>query len=216
MYEAAFRDLRRLADWFSGAATPSARSGCEIERLVQRLGTTAIPLLCRELCGAEPRRREAARDGLAAIAAHGAIARARVTAELHAIAGGRAPDDAKVVALGLLSELGEHADVRFADPAAIRARSAIALAAHLETAADVASAADLMIQQLEVADILQMLEVMSGAAPDAAHRLATELALRLDLPSELRDRIAQLAASIAAVRAPAPCAAGDWRDDPRM
>jgi tetratricopeptide (TPR) repeat protein len=213
VYEAAFRDLRRLADWFS--AGPSGSSGCEIDRLVQRLGTTAIPLLCRELCGAEPRRRNAARDALATIAAHGAIARARVTAELHAMAGGRAPDDAKVVALGLLSELGEHADVRFADPAAIRARSAIALAAHLETAADVASAADLMIHQLEAADILQMLEVMADAAPDAAHRLATELALRLDLVSDLRDRIAQLAASIAAGRAPAPCAADDWRDGTR-
>lgn len=213
MYEAAFRDLRRLADWFSGA--PPRSSGCEIEQLIQRLGTTAVPLLCRELCGAEPRRRDAARTALAAIAAHGAIAQARVTAELHAIAGGSAPDDAKVVALGLLSELGEHADVRFADPAAIRARSAIALAAHLETAADVASAADLMIQQLEAADILQMLEVMTDAAPDAAHRLATELALRLDLAPDLRDRIAQLAASIAAGRAPAPCAAEDWRDSTR-
>jgi tetratricopeptide (TPR) repeat protein len=213
VYEAAFRDLRRLADWFSGG--PAGSSGCEIDRLVLRLGTTAIPLLCRELCGAAPRRRDAARDALAAVAAHGAIARARVTAELHAIAGGRAPDDAKVVALGLLSELGEHADVRFADPAAIRARSAIALAAHLETAADVASAADLMIHQLEAADILQMLEVMADAAPDAAHRLATELALRLDLASDLRDRIAQLAAPIAAERAPAPGVAGDWRDDTR-
>lgn len=215
MYEAAFRDLRRLADWFSAGPRPS--SGCEvkIDRLVQRLGTTAIPLLCRELCGAEPRRREAARGALAAIAAQDAIARARVTAELHAITSGRAPDDAKVVALGLLSELGEHADVRFADPAAIRTRSAIALAAHLETAADVASAADLMIHELEAADILQMLEVMADAAPDAAHRLATELALRLDLASDLRDRIARLAAPIAAGRAPAPCAAGDWRDDTR-
>jgi hypothetical protein len=213
VYEAAFRDLRRLADWFSGGPRPS--SGCEIEQLVQRLGTTAIPLLCRELCGAEPRRRDAARDALAAVAAQGATAWARVTAELHAITSGHAPDEAKVVALGLLSEFGEHADVRFADPAAIRARSAIALAAHLETAADVASAADLMRQQLEATDILQMLEVMADAAPDAAHRLATELALRLDLAADLRDRIARLAASIAAGRA-APCAAGDWREDTRI
>jgi tetratricopeptide (TPR) repeat protein len=212
VYEGAFRDLRRLADWFSGGPHPS---GSEIERLVQRLGTLAIALLCRELCGAEPRRREAARDALAAVAADGDSARARVTAELQAITGGRAPDDAKVVALGLLSELGEHAEVRFADPAAIRARSAIALAEHLETAADVASAADLMVHQLEAADILQMLEVMSDAAPDAAHRLATELALRLDLPAELRDRAARLAASIAAGRTPSPGEPADWRDGAR-
>src|SRR5258708_3903257 len=109
VYEAAFRDLRRLADWFSkGAQEP--------------LGP----------------------------------------------------------AVGILSELGEHTDVQFADPTAIRTRSAIALAAHLESAADVAGAADLMVHQLDAADILQMLEVMAGAAPDAAHRLASELALRLD------------------------------------
>ena len=237
MYEGAFRDLRRLADWFSGGLPPSSGAEAEaaaadeaeidIERLVQRLGTAAIALLCRELCGAEPHRREAARDALAVVAADGETARARVAAELHAITSGRAPDDAKVVALGLLSELGEHADVRFADPAAIRARSAIALAAHLETAADVASAADLMVQQLEAADILQMLEVMADAAPGAAHRLATELALRLDLAADLRDRIARLAASIAAGRPPAPGAPAapgepaapgdpdDWRDGAR-
>jgi tetratricopeptide (TPR) repeat protein len=194
VYEAAFRDLRRLADWFAAGPHPP---GTEIERLVERLGTTALPLLCRELCSADPRRRDAARDALEAVAARDPIARARVSAELRAVTGGGAPDEAKVVALGLLSELGEHADVRFADPAAIRTRSAIALAAHLETAADVAGAADLMVHQLEAADILQMLEVMADAAPGAAHRLATELALRLDLAGELRDRVAQLAAAIA-------------------
>src|SRR5258705_3310804 len=168
-----------------------------MERLAKRLGAAAFPSVCRELCGADPRRRDAARDALAAVATQGASARARVTAELHAITGGHGPDNAKVVALGLLSELGEHADVRFADPAAIRIRSAIALASHLETAADVASAADLMVHQLEAADVLQMLEVMADAAPDAAHRLATELALRLDLAADLRDRVAQLAAATA-------------------
>lgn len=223
MYEAAFRDLRRLADWFSGGPHPS--SGTEIERLVQRLGTTALPLLCRELCGADPRRRDAARAALASVAADDASARMRVAAELHAITGGRAPDDAKVIALGLLSELGEHADVRFADPAAIRLRSALALAAHLETAADVASAADLMVRQLEATDILQMLEVMTNAAPEAAHRLATELALRLDLAADLRDRVAQLAAAIAITDSGGGAAAGgsgnsgnapgDWRDATR-
>ncbi|HEX3761043.1 MAG TPA: hypothetical protein VHW23_20250 [Kofleriaceae bacterium] len=214
MYEAAFRDLRRLADWFSAGPQPS--SGPEVERLVLRLGTTAVPLLCRELCGANPRRRDVARDALAAVAAHGAEARARVAAELHAITGGPTPDEAKVVALGLLSELGEHADVRFADPAAIRVRSAIALASHLNSAAEVASAADLMVQQLDAADIVQMLDAMADAAPGAAHRLATELALRLDLPGELRDRIAQCAAGLATAAGAAGAGAGagaaDWRD----
>ena len=199
VHEAAFRDLRKLADWFS---TSPQRPTPSIERVVRRLGATAVPLLGRELRSPDPCRREAARDALGAIAAHGAEARARVAAELHAITDGDVPDEAKVVALGLLSELGEHADARFADPTAIRVRTAIALAAHLETAADLAGAADMMVHQLEAGDVVQMLEVMAEAAPDAAHRLATELALRLDVASELRDRIALVVATIAGKCAP--------------
>jgi hypothetical protein len=195
---AAFRDLRRLADWFADAPPRAALTSLSIDRLLSRLGATAVPLLGRELCSAEPARREAARDALAAVAGHGAHARTRVAAELRAITGGPAADEAKVVALGLLSELGEHADARFADPAAIRVRSAIALAAQLETAADLAGAADMMVRELCAIDIVQMLEVMAEAAPDGARRLATELALRLDLAIETRDRIALVIATLAA------------------
>jgi tetratricopeptide (TPR) repeat protein len=196
VYEAAFRDLRRLADWFeTGSHEPF---GPGVERLVHRLGATAVPLLCRELRGSDALRRDAARDALETLATHDAAARVRVTAELHVITEGAAADDAKVVALGLLSELGEHVDVRFADPTAIRTRSAIALASHLETAAELASAADLMVHQLDASDIVQMLEIMVDTAPDAARRLATELAQRLDLAGDLRDRIALVAAAIGA------------------
>jgi tetratricopeptide (TPR) repeat protein len=201
----AFRDLRKLADWF--ASTPqrsSQTSTSSAERIVKRLGATAVPLLGRELRGADPRRREAARDALATLAAHDPAPRGRVIAELHAITDGPAPDETKVVALGLLSELGEHADVRFADPAAIRARAAIALAAQLETAADLAGAADLMVRELEADDIVQMLEVMADAAPRAVHRLAGELAQRLDVASELRERIAPIVATCAPGPEPEP------------
>ena len=194
MNEVTFRDLRRLADWFS---TSPLRAAPHIERLAKRLGVTAVPFLGRQLGGSDPQRRDAARDALEAIAAQGAAARARVTAELQAITGGDVADEAKVVALGLLSELGERADARFADPQRIRVRSAIALAAHLETAADVAGAADLMIQDLAAGDIVEMLEVMAESAPAAAHRLATELTLRLDLPSDAHDRLLLLVATVA-------------------
>src|SRR5262245_41153366 len=144
--EAEFRDLRRLADWFSASAV---RPRLPLERIVKRLGNAAVPLLGRELRSTDARRREAARDALSALAADSANARARVAAELHAITAGAAADEAKVVAVGLLSELGEHADAQFADPAAIRVRAAIALASQLETPADLAGAADLMVHQLE-------------------------------------------------------------------
>lgn len=193
MSDGAFRQLRRLADWFSSGPQ---RSAPQIARILEHLGVTAVPFLGRQLRSADLERREAARDALGAIAARGAPARARVTAELLAITGSAAADEAKVVALGLLSELGEHADARFADPAAIRQRSAIALAAHLETPADVASAADMMAHELSEADIVQMVEAMAGAAPGAAHRLATELIQRLDVPGSARDRLALLVATL--------------------
>ncbi|HEU4734343.1 MAG TPA: tetratricopeptide repeat protein [Kofleriaceae bacterium] len=210
MLEAAFRDLRKLADWFS---TSPGRPSPHIGRIVERLGPTAVPLLGRQLRSLDPRRREAARDALAAVAAQSAAARSRVTAELHALVGADVADEAKVVALGLLSELGEHAEVRFADPTAIRVRSAIALASQLETAADLAGAADLMVHELVPDDIVQMLDIMGEAVPVAAHRLAGELVVRLDLPGEVRDRIALAMATFAPRIAAAPARTGG--DDPR-
>src|SRR3954469_6660689 len=136
-----FGDLRRLADWFS---TSPQRGSLHIERIVQRLGTTAIPLLGRELRSSGRRRREAARAALPALA-NDLVTRSRVIAELRAATTDTADDEVKVAALGLLAELGEKAAAVFADPSAIQRRSAIALAAQLDTDADVASAADLMV-----------------------------------------------------------------------
>jgi len=184
--DSVFGDLRRLSDWF--ASSPLRTTG-PIERLVQKLGSTAIPLLGRELRSTDRRRREASRAALADLAGDEAI-RARVITELRAITtsdtGG---DETKVCALGLLAELGERGAARFSDPSAIQHRSAVALAKQIGSEADVASAADLMVRQLDEDDMVQMLEVMVEAAPSAAHRLATELTLRLDLPIEARERI---------------------------
>jgi len=184
--DSVFGDLRRLSDWF--ASSPH-RTTSPIERLVQKLGTTAIPLLGRELRSADRRRREAAREALADLAADDAI-RPRVIAELRAITTSElGADETKVCALGLLAELGERGAARFSDPNAIQHRSAVALAKQIGSDSDVASAADLMVRQLDEDDMVQMLQVMVEAAPSAAHRLATELTLRLDLPVEARERI---------------------------
>jgi len=224
--EGAFGDLRKLAEWF--AASPSA-FWSRIERITRRLGVTAVPLLGRELRSADPRRRDAARDALAFLASAddagegcapggrqnalggrqnarggrpttpGARVRERVIGELRGVATDATVDDAKVCALGLLAELGEHATARFADPPAMQRRSALALAAQLDTPADVASAADLMIHQLDEAGLVQMLEILVEAAPAAAHRLANELGARLDLPAPLRQQITALVEPIAPV-----------------
>jgi len=220
VYEAAFRDLRALADWFSTGPQRSSRHteraeraerterAEQIKQIVARLGTLAIPLLGRELCSMAPWHREAARDALEAIAAHSPAARARVTAELHAITTDAVADEAKVAALGLLSEFGEHADVRFADPKAIRVQSSMALASHLGTAAELAGAADLMVHRVAPGNLVQLLEVMAEAEPNAAYRLATELGQRLDVPGDVRDSIMLVAATIAPKTAPAAAPAG--------
>lgn len=202
--DGAFADLRKLAEWFETAPGASA---ARIERLSRRLGTLAVPLLGRELRGADPARRDAARDALALLARSGEVSaaarlRARVIAELRGVAALAAIDDAKVCALGLLAELGEPATARFADPPAMQRRSALALAAQLDTPADVASAADLMIRQLAGAELEHLLEAMVDAAPAAARRLAGELGARLDVPIERRERIAALTEAIAPAPAP--------------
>jgi hypothetical protein len=194
-----FGDLRKLADWFTTSPT---RLTNQVERLTRRLGVTAVPLLGRELRHADPRRRDAAREALAWLAT--TSARARVIAELHAVTTGTATDEAKVSALGLLAELGEHAEAVFADPSAMQRRSAIALAAQLENAPDIANAADMMVRQLDADDIVHMLEALYDAAPAAAHRLISELAARLDLPLEQRERIVAIVATGGTTPAPSP------------
>jgi tetratricopeptide (TPR) repeat protein len=204
----AFVELRRLADWFASLAQRS--HAASIDRIVHRLGATCVPMLGRELASRDHKRREAARAALASLAT--SDARARVITEVRAIAATATNDDGKVCALGLLAELGERAAGTFSDPPAIQRRSALALAAQLGTPADIAAAADMMIHQLGDDELVQLLDVMAGAAPAAAYRLGAELCARLDVASELRERIAGVAltgdplaeAGAAASRTPRP------------
>ena len=205
VHDGAFGDLRKLADWFSTGRL-QAQSSLHIERILRRVGAIAVPLLGRELKSGDPRRREAARDGFVLLAA--GDAKDRVIAELRAILDD-ACDELKVCTLGLLAELGEHGDAKFADPSAMQQRSARALAAQLETAADVANAADMMLKQLDEASIIQMVEALSEAAPDAAQRLSAELCARLDLDHEVREHLLENGSSTtiaapAAKRPPRP------------
>lgn len=206
--DGAFADLRKLADSFAMVpAMPGATSGVRVERLARRLGALAVPLLGRELAGPDAHRRELAREALADLSRidegpAAAALRARVVEELRLVAARGADDDAKAAALGLLAELGEHATVRFADPSAMQRRSALALAAQLDTAADVASTADFMIRQLGEAALEQIIEILVEAAPAAARRLAGELAARLDLAAPVRDRLEALVAPLPQVHAP--------------
>ncbi len=188
--ESPFVDLRRLADWF---VTSPTRPSLHIEKIVSRLGVTAVPLLGRELACIDPRRREAARAALGQLAS--TPARPRVIAELYRITDSDTDDAGKVCAVGLLAELGERRVARFADPSAIQRSSALALAAQLETPGDVASAVDLMVTQIARRgdELVQLVGVMADVAPGPAHRVAAELCARLDVALELRERIAEVA-----------------------
>ena len=194
--ESAFVDLRRLADWFASLHGDRADGRQTLlERIVRRLGTRCIPLLGRELCSPHGARRDSARDALAMLAKE-AGSRERVLIELRRIASAGstdARDEAKVAALGLLAEHGERTAARFADPGAIQRRSALALASSLDNEADIASAADMMIQQLGSPEITHLIAVMVDASRGAAYHLAVELCARLDLDADTREKIAELA-----------------------
>lgn len=185
-----FSDLRELADWLSpDAATRAPAPRARIERLTRRLGVTALPLLGRALRGADPECREIARAALACLAADD-HARERVIEAARAAALDAPIDDAKLCALGLLAELGEHALVRFADPSAMQRRSTLVLAAQLDTPAGTVRAADAMVRRLDEDEIGHMMELLVEVAPAAAHRLARELRARRDLSADFRARIA--------------------------
>src|SRR5687768_16881873 len=157
----AFVDLRRLADWFASLSSASrqAQGAVSVERIVCRLGAICVPLLGREACSPDPRRRDAARIALHQLATK-TPARERVIEELRSIARSNTSDEGKLCALGLLAELGERAAARFTDAPSIQRRSALALAAQLDNTADVAAAADMMIHQLADDEMVQLIEVM--------------------------------------------------------
>lgn len=192
--ETAFVDLRRLADWFASLRSSGERSQRpSIERVVRRLGTRCVPLLARELCSSSVAHRDAAREALAVLA-RDLETRTRVLTQLRQIATDeKACDEGKVAALGLLAEHGERVSARFANASAMQRRSALALASQLDTEADRAAAADMMIQQMTPTEIAHLVEVMVEASPGAAYHLAVELCARLDLDGATRERIAELA-----------------------
>ncbi len=191
-----FADLRRLADLIRGPVVlRSAQRERLIAQLCRSLGTIAVPVLGRAVRDGTGNAREAARGALALLA-DDLTTRARVIDELRTLAFVADTDEAKVTALGLLAELGEHGAAQFSDPIAIQRRSALALASQLDSPGDVANAADLMVRQLDDDDTVQMIEVLRDAAPSAARRLARELAVRLDLDPAQRSRIASIALAI--------------------
>lgn len=182
------------------ASFESARSRAD-ERLLldeaRNLGATAVPLCVRALvadAGDDAGRRPWAAQLLRAAAE---VAGDRVRAALHEVAAGAAPDEAKLAALGLLAELGdETATARFADPDRIHKQSLARFATQLDTAADVASAADLLVSRLSAEEIVEFIEAFAETSPDGARRLADELCARVDLDVGARGELVRVAAPL--------------------
>ena len=185
--------LHRLRASFDGPRTRSEERVLLDE--ARELGATAVPLCARELAAAAtPERRAWAVTLLRSLAETSSD---RVLAALRALAGGTASDDAKLAALGLLAELGdESATASFADPDRVHQKSLERFATQLDTAADVASAADLLVSRLEPEEIIEFVESFAEASPEGARRLADELCARVDLEVAARSELVRVAAPL--------------------
>jgi hypothetical protein len=180
------------------ASFDAARSRAEERELLaaaRTLGATAVPLCVRELAATRDlARRTWAISLLRAVAE---VWTERVCAALRELAESSAHDDAKLAALGLLAELGdETATARFADPDRVHRQSLARFATQLDTAADVASAADLLVSRLGAEELVEFVEAFADASPDSARRLADELCARLDLDLPTRSELVRVAAPL--------------------
>jgi tetratricopeptide (TPR) repeat protein len=190
-------------------------------RIAAGLGGVAVPLCLRELAGGDDGRGRWAYELLGHLAtaagdgpAESEAARERVLRGLRELTGSPdSPDTAKVRASALLSDLdGEPAPVDLADPEAASERSLHQLAAYLTSPAEVASAADMLIEQLDPIDLLDLVEGMASTEPARARILLEELLVRGDLDDRVASELRRIRAPLRAlpVRATAP---GDDADD---
>ncbi len=159
------------------------------------LGATAVPLCARELSGATQLERRIWAIALLRVLAENTGDRVR--AALRELTAGPATDDGKLAAVGLLAELGdETATATFSDPDRVHQQSLVRFATQLDTPADVASAADLLVSRLDGDAIVEFVETLAAASPDSARRLADELCARVDLDVAARSELVRVAAPL--------------------
>ncbi len=163
------------------------------------LGATAVPACLRALRASGTAKAWVA-TVLRAIAE---VAPERVRAGLLELTTGAAPDEAKLIALSLLAELGdETATARFADPLAVHRQSLARFEAQLTTPADVASAAELLMSRLAPTALVEFFAAFAEACPDGARRLGEELGARIELDVQARVEVERLLAPLRQATAP--------------
>jgi hypothetical protein len=204
-----FIKLQRLAASFDelcdGSAEATGQRGAErtLVRLVRELGTTAVPLLVRKL--GSPRADAARWAGtLLGQLADDAGARDRVLDAVRACATASGSNDReRARAQALLADLdGEGV----AGNTAVRDRSLRELARCLESPAEVARAADLLLPQLAADEPLEVLDAFGTSEADRAAALLDELLVRDDLDERTRSELRRLRAPLRVERRPAPTA----------
>lgn len=184
-------DLHRLRASFDAPPVPRVRG--ELRAVARRLGATAVPLCARALAS-DGERRSWAVELLRAIAERD---RPRVVAELRAVVERPASDEAKLVALALLAELGdETTTARFADPRQARQQSLARFADQLASPAEIASAADLLVTRMGADELVEFVEAFSEADPERARALGDELAARVDLDVTARGELVRVTAPL--------------------
>lgn len=202
-----FPKLQRLRLGFDELAEGRPRTAAAertLLRLARQLGAVAVPTVVRELAGADEDRARWAYAVLGAIADRPRHTD-RVIAALRQVVAGAAPDLAKLRALSLLGDLGIEmaTPTDLVDPDAARSRSLSDLARCLVTTADVARAAELLIDQLAENELCEFIDDLAETEPAHAAALATEMLVRDDLHEKTRGEIRRLSAPLPL---PAPAA----------
>ena len=186
-----------------GSFAALARSRTDERALLadaRALGATAVPVCLRALGGPSAGRPWV----LALLRAVAEVAPERVRLGLRSLTDGGAADDVKLAALSLLAELGdETATARFADPIQVHRQSLARFESQLGTAADVASAAELLVSRLAPAALVEFVEAFAEACPDGARRLGDELVARVELDVQARLELERLVTTLPASDAPA-------------
>ncbi|HEU5055765.1 MAG TPA: hypothetical protein VFU21_04545, partial [Kofleriaceae bacterium] len=195
-----FVKLRRLVSGFEnlcGGAPIDPREERALLRVARQLGSTALRLLAGELASADEGRASFAHALLAEIARDRAL-RERIVRDLHAtVRLSGAPDRAKLRSIALLAELDAElpAEAELSDPDAARRRSMRDLASCLGSPAEVARAADHLLEELPFGDILDLFDDLVDSEPAAALALSDELLVRDELDETCRHELRQRRAS---------------------
>lgn len=191
--------LHRLQATFGAGARSRADERAALAD-ARALGATAVPACLRALGGPSAGRSWV----IAVLRAVAEVAPDRVRTGLRTLTDGAAADDVKLAALSLLAELGdETATARFADPLAVHKKSLARFESQLGSAADVASAAELLVSRLAPEALVEFVEAFADACPDGARRLGDELCARVELDVHARLEVERLMAPLRLAEAPA-------------